>query len=919
MRQLDLQRSRSPTATREAARDDRLPARAWSRSVDDVAQALAVDPTRGLSTREAAARLLLHGRNRLREPPPRSAWRIWLGQFRSLVAALLAAATIASFLSGHRVEGAAILAVLLLNSLVGFATELRAVRSMEALRRLTRTRAKVWRDGDLRELGAEQLVPGDVVTIEAGDVVPADLRLLEASRLETDESTLTGESMPVAKSTAAVEAEAPLVERSGSLFGGTAVTRGSGLAVVVATGAATELGRIADLAESAEPQRTPLERRIERLASRLIGITVAIAAATVALGVARGRDLREMVEIGVALAIAAVPEGLPIVATLALARGAWRLAHRHVLVRRLSAVASLGAANVILTDKTGTLTENRLTAVRLVLAERDVTIEGLGLETAGRFLAANQELDPTRERELCAALEIALLCNNAALADDGSGALGDPLEVALLVAAAKAGLRRPDLLARYPEQREEAFDAAIRAMATYHLDGARFRIAVKGAPEAVIAACTFERCGAGTIALSDQRRSTWLARSDQLAHAGLRLLALAEKRVATLDEPPYRDLEIVALVGLLDPPRHEVRESLALCRRAGVRVVMVTGDQAGTARAVARELELLADGETTVLEGRELPLGELAAPERERLAAIAVFARVEPEQKLRLIRLHQQRGDVVAMLGDGVNDAPALRQADIGVAMGRRGTQVAREAADLVLEDDAFASIVGAVRQGRVILSNLRRFALYLMSCNASEILLVAGAAALGSPLPLLPLQILYLNLVTDVFPALALGFGEGDPHVMERPPAQAREPLLAARHWCRIGTYAALLATTVMVLLLVVHVGFGWSEKRTVTVCFLGLALAQLGHVFDMRSRGSRLFANDVVRNPWIWGALVLCLALLAAAVYLPGLRGLLGAVDPGGAGWGLAATTGLVPLAITQLGHAVSGRRRQREEPTR
>jgi Ca2+-transporting ATPase len=387
---------------------------------------------------------------------------------------------------------------------------------------------------------------------------------------------------------------------------------------------------------------------------------------------------------------------------------------------------------------------------------------------------------------------------------------------------------------------------------------------------------------------------------------------------------------MVALVGLLDPPRREVREALALCRRAGVRVVMVTGDQAGTARAVAGELGLAGAAASAgadppeVMAGADLPRAAYSQAageggdegEAERLRAVAVFARVEPEQKLRLVELHQAGGAIVAMLGDGVNDAPALRQADIGVAMGRRGTQVAREAADLVLEDDSFVSIVEAIRSGRVILTNLRRFAIYLLSCNASELVLVACSVVLGSPLPLLPLQILYLNLVTDVFPALALGFGEGDPEVMERPPQDPKEPLLAPRHWLRIGGYALLLAAAVLALLLLVGSGLGWDERRTVTVSFLGLALAQLGHVFDMRGRGSRPLANDVVRNPWIWGALAICLALLAAAVHLPVLARALGTVAPGGDGWALAAGAGLIPLALVQAGHLVAGWQRRRGE---
>ena len=916
---------------------------AWGLSAEEVAIRLGVDPARGLSSGEVAARRRRYGENRLREVRPRSAWNIWFRQWRSLVVLVLGAAAGASFLTGSRIEAVAILAVLVLNALVGFATELRAVRSMEALQRLIRITAKVLRDGALRELEAAALVPGDLVVVEAGDVVSADLRLLEASLLEVDESMLTGESLPVGKSKDPVAPAAPLAERAGALWSGTAVTRGSGLGVVVATGPATELGRIAGLVESGGAPQTPLERQLERLAGRLVGVTLAVAAVTVAAGAASGRDLREMIEIGVALAVAAVPEGLPIVATLALARGARQMARRHVLVRRLSAVASLGAANVILTDKTGTLTENRLTAVRLVLAEREVVIEGLGGETSGRFLAGLEVLDPPLEGDLQAALEIAALCNNAAIPEGSSGdpgdpgseggetgAVGDPLEAALLVAVAKAGWTRRELLGRFPERREEAFDPVSRLMATYHevvgeSGGAGFRVAVKGAPEEVIAACTSERRRDGTEPLLAARRAAWLARSSELAHAGLRILALAGKSARSLEESPYQDLEMVALVGLLDPPRREVREALALCRRAGVRVVMVTGDQAGTARAVAGQLGLAGAASAgsdspEVVVGADLPRAAFAETAgegegvAERLRAVAVFARVEPEQKLRLIELHQAGGAIVAMLGDGVNDAPALRQADIGVAMGRRGTQVAREAADLVLEDDSFVSIVEAIRSGRVILSNLRRFAIYLLSCNASELLLVAGSVGLGSPLPLLPLQILYLNLVTDVFPALALGFGEGDPDVMERPPQDPKEPLLAARHWLRIGAYALLLAAAVLGLLLLVSSGLGWDERRTVTVSFLGLALAQLGHVFDMRGRGSRMLANDVVRNPWIWGALTLCLGLLIAAVHLPPLAAVLGTAPPGAAGWALAASAGLVPLALTQASHlAAAWQRRQ------
>lgn len=672
---------------------------AWSLDAPRVAAELGVDPARGLDVAEAAARLARHGPNRPRELPRRSALGIWLRQFRSLTAALLAFATVATFLSGHPVEGWAILAVLLLNSAIGFVTELRAARSMEALRQLVRTTARVVRGGELVELPAEQLVPGDVVVIEGGDVVPADLRLLEASRLQADESTLTGESTPVAKSTATAPAGAPLAERPGALFCGSAVTRGSGLGVVVATGERSEIGRIAGLVESTEPERTPLERQVARLSSRLVVLTLGVVASTVALGIVLGRDPRAMLEIGVALAVAAVPEGLPIVVTLALARGAWRMAHRHVLVRRLSAVASLGAANRILTDKTGTLTENRLAVVRLLLAGADVEIETADDGATGRFLAAGVELDPRREPAVAAALEIAALCNNAALAADGGG-IGDPLESALLVAAARAGLSRPALRARFPELREEAFDPATRAMATWHRDGAGVRVAVKGAPEVVLAASTRELVHDRVEPLGDDRRRAWLERGERLAHSGLRVLALARRADTSDAEPPYRDLEVVALVGLLDPPRRDVRDAIERCRRGGIRVAMVTGDQPGTARAVARELDLFGSGPETVLEGRDLAAGDLGA-DAARLVDVPVFARVEPEQKLRLIRFFRDRGDVVAMLGDGVNDALALSESSLGITLGRQGTDIARESADVVFMANDLSRLPFLLRHAR--------------------------------------------------------------------------------------------------------------------------------------------------------------------------------------------------------------------------
>jgi Ca2+-transporting ATPase len=563
--------------------------------------------------------------------------------------------------------------------------------------------------------------------------------------------------------------------------------------------------------------------------------------------------------------------------------------------------------------------------LRLWLPAGRYRVEGEGLDLDGAFRREGdgdgedggdgEQVSPTDEAPLRAALEVGVLCNNAALepaAEDGDGddegahdaidATGDPLEVALLVAGVKAGLRRSELLEQAPEEREEAFDRETQMMATFHrLDG-RFRVAVMGAGEKVLEAATSLRTADGREELTAELRERWLERNRRMAADGLRVLALAEKETGSAGDDPYRELTFLGLVGLRDPPRREVRPALDACRRAGVRVVMVTGDQPATAAAIAGAVGLVPeDEEVRTVVGRDLrSLDETSEEEREELRRVPIFARVDPAQKLDLIALHQEAGEIVAMTGDGVNDAPALKKADIGIAMGRRGTQVAQEAADMVLRDDAFASIVAAVEQGRVIFGNIRRFVRYLLSCNVSEIMIVAGATAVDAPLPILPLQILFLNLVTDVFPALALAFGEGEKTVMERPPRDPDEPVLARRHWLGILGYGLLITLSVLAALFLAMQWLGFHDRRAVTVSFLTLALAQLWNVFTMRDRGSHPLANDVVRNPWVWGALGLCIGLVLAAVYLPGLAGVLGVLDPGARGWALALGLSLVPWAV-------------------
>ncbi|MDP6081673.1 MAG: HAD-IC family P-type ATPase, partial [Arenicellales bacterium] len=639
------------------------------------------------------------------------------------------------------VDGVAIVVVILINTVIGFVVELKAVRSMESLRRMEKITAKVRRQGILAEIPASQLVPGDVVIIEGGDMVIADVRLIRSSKLQADESMLTGESLPVGKQLDAVSASAILAERANMLFKGTAVTRGSSEAVVVATGMHTELGSISTLVADAEATATPLEKRLEKLAQKLLWVILVIIALIVTAGIARGKEVMLMVETAIALAVAAIPEGLPVVATMALARGMGRMARKNALLNRLGAVETLGGTSVICTDKTGTLTENRMTVTRVLLAAGEIEIEPGDLQKVSPFKKDGNLIEAKDDKILYEALEIGTLCNNASLTGGKKGeveGVGDPVETALLVAAAKAGIRREDLNERFPETREEAFDSDVKIMGTFHKVDGEYRVAVKGAPEAVLDICSRVRTSEGEKTLDDEARQWWVRQNAAMADEGQRILALAGKTVDSDEVDPYEELVLTGLVAMLDPPRQDVKLAISLCHKAGIRVVMVTGDQAKTAASIAAAVGLVEDKEAYVVSSRDIkPTAQMSDEDRRRYLAALIFARVSPRQKLDLIDLHQKAGHIVAMTGDGVNDAPALKKADIGIAMGQRGTQVAREAADMVLEDDAFSTIVGAVEQGRVIFGNIRKFVLYLLSCNVSEVMIVFLASLVNAPMPI--------------------------------------------------------------------------------------------------------------------------------------------------------------------------------------
>lgn len=897
-----------------------------------LAAALGSDPAGGLSAGEAAARRARFGPNLLARQRPQSAWRLLARQFSGVIMWLLAGAAALSLALGDLAEAAAVAVVIVLNGAIGFFTEWRAARAMEALADLARMRTRVLRGGQVQLVDAEALVPGDLVVLEAGDVVTADLRLVQAEGLAADESLLTGESVAVEKSTKALPPATPLAERACMAFKGTSVVRGGGRGLVVATGMGTELGRISALVAGARGVAVPLEARLDALGRRLLGLTLVLAVAAIAAGLARGHDPAAMLQTGVALAVAAVPEGLPVVATLCLARGVWQMGARGALIRRLSAVETLGATTLILTDKTGTLTRNRMEIIAYLLDGPALRVARAPGGAVAFSAPGGRDVAPGPGAGLRAALRIGARC--AAAAGPAPAELADPMEQALAAIVPAAGLGPDALVAhkRWP------FDPALGMMATLHgppegpeevAEGGaegRAMISVKGAPEAVLAACTAVLGPGGPRPLDAAGRARWARRSARAAGQGLRLLALAQKAAEGPGAPaaPFEGLTLVGLVALADPLRPGVPGAIAACRRAGVRVVMLTGDHAATARAIGHAAGL-GPGPLEVIAGADLGADNLEAlpePARAALRRAHVFARVTPETKLALVRFFQAEGHVVAMTGDGVNDAPALRQADIGIAMGQRGTQVAREAAPMVLTDDAFETIVAAMAQGRTIFGNIRNFVVYLMSCNLSEVLVVGLAVGGGLPAPLMPLQILYLNLVTDVFPAFALGLGPAEPEAMNRPPRPPGAPILDGARWRLIALLGGAITLATLGAFALALFWLRLAPEAAVSVAFLTLALAQVWNVLNMRAPGPPLARSAVLANPYVWGAMALCLGLVALALLhapLAGLLGLAGAGMLGVSGLGLAVGASLVPLVIGQGWLVATGRRpRSRERRT-
>ena len=883
----------------------------WSRSAQELADTLEVSVDDGLSETEVQERKQRFGPNQLREAERRSIWELIVEQFKSLVVALLAAAAVAALLFGHTLDAAAIAVVIFLNTAIGFWTEYGAMRSMEALREMGDIEATVMRDGEPIQLHAREIVPGDIVHLSRGDVVPADLRLVDTDDLEADESALTGESVPVDKSPESVSEATELAERTSMLFRGTVITRGEATAITVATGMDTELGEISDMVDRADRDRVPLEKRLDRLGRQLVWVVLAVAALVGLAGAWAGRDLLLMVETSIALAVAAVPEGLPIVATVALSYGMWQMKRQNALIRYLPSVETLGTTTTICVDKTGTLTENRMSIEVLATPDQLFEVQRTDEGTA-RFFDGEATVEMTDNADLSRAIEITVLANETPddnqPDDDVETGQTDPMEVAMVELGEHAGRPREDMLERFPQVRFVPFDTELNLMATVHETDDGYMVAVQGAPEDVLDHCT--RLYDRDEPLDSSTRERLHERADALAADGYRVIGLATRSADEPDVDCYEDLAFVGFVGLMDPPRDDVSSAIEDCHRAGVRSVMVTGDHPETARFIAEQIGLIEDDDTEPVVGAELE--QLAGDtdrRRDRLLSTEVLARVTPSQKLDLIDLLVEEGETVAMTGDGVNDAPALQSADIGIAMGDRGTQVAREAADMILLDDAFPTIVQALERGRIIFENIRKFVVYLLSGNIGEILLVGVAAALGVPLPLLPLQILYLNVLNDVFPALALGVGQGSGHEMDAAPRSADSSILNRRDWEDVGAFGVIIALAVGAGFAAALAVFDFSTGQAVTVSFLSLSVARLLHVFNMRQPESGIFVNEISRNPYVWGALGLDVCLLLLAVYIAPLAEVLSLTPPGAVGWLIVAATSLAPLLAGQLYLSVRG----------
>jgi len=890
--------------------------RYWQCDLKEIESCLSTSPSQGLSDTDAAERLARLGRNQLTEKKGRSPLGQFLDQFKNFIIWVLIGAAVVSGFLGEWVDALAIIAIVILNSIMGFVQEYRAEKSLAALKRLSSPSSKVIRNGDYRVIPSNEIVPGDLVELEAGDNVPADSRVAwHTSNFSVQEASLTGESTPVLKTAAALdERDVPLADRGNMLYLGTSVASGKARAIVTGTGMDTELGKIAEMIQEIGHETTPLQKKLEQFGKWIVYLCFILVGLVFLLEWLRGGKIIDVFLTAVSLAVAAIPEGLPAVVTIALALGVQRMVKRHALIRKLPSVETLGCATVICSDKTGTLTRNEMTVQAVYADGRMFTVTGIGYEPRGEFLEEGRAVDPRAFPGLLRTLQCGVLCNSAQLVGKDTGAygiVGDPTEAALLTTAAKAGLWKDVEEKGYPLVEELPFDSERKKMTIIRQDAGRFGVFVKGAPDILLNDCSMIDEGGSVRALTDGDRAKILHANDELADQAMRVLAFA---VRSLDDLPEmidarsmeNNLAFLGLMAMIDPPREEVKSAVLECKQAGIRTVMITGDHKNTAVAIARELGFLKE-DSLALTGVDLD-GWTDERLLEDIRRIPVYARVSPEHKLRIVRAWRKRGDVVAMTGDGVNDAPAVKEADIGVAMGITGTDVTKEVSDMVVTDDNFASIVAAIEEGRGIYDNIKKFVHYLLSCNAGEILTMFTASLVGLPVPLLPIQILWVNLVTDGLPALALGMDPVDPGIMEKPPRDPAEPVVTRPRAFLMLAQGAFIAMCSLLAFCAILFIEKEGVVRARTGAFIVLSCAQLFHAFNCRSMTRSLFKLGIFTNIKLVYASAVSFFLQVIVINVPFLRTIFKVEQLSVLDWALVLVISSFPLWAMEIVKAVN-----------
>ncbi|MCF8010596.1 MAG: HAD-IC family P-type ATPase [Clostridiales bacterium] len=874
--------------------------------LDDLVSNVNTNLQSGITQKEAEKRLKEYGPNQLKQKKAVSPWQIFINQFKNIIIFLLIAATIISILLGETIEAAAIAVVIVLNAILGFITEYRAEQAMDALKKMVPTKAKILRDNKIIKIEAKKVIPGDILILEEGDKVTADGRLAQADNLTVIEAPLTGESEPVSKKTQKLDdPDENLGDRVNMVYMGTAVARGSGKAVVIATSKQTEMGNITQMLEETEETETPLEKKMAHLSHTLVYITLSIAAIVAVLGLLTGKEIVSMFYTALALAISAVPEGLPAVATITLAIGMNRMAKQKAIIRVLPAVETLGSTTIICSDKTGTITENEMTLDKIWLPGKHIKVTGKGYKPEGEFLHDNNPVKPGNDDDLKNLLRAGLLCSTASLQKnekDKWEIAGDPTEGALIVAARKAGIERNSLLENgYKQIRKIPFSSEEKRMAIYYeLPEGKQIVYVKGASSVILNSCNKILQEGKQSDINDDLKKEIENNNNKMGKTGLRILALAYKEVTGKNDDPYSRLTFLGLAGMFDPPREEATDAIAEAKKAGIQTKIITGDQPSTAAAIGKRIGLLKDkNENAILHGKEL--ARISQEDlMQKIKNTRIFARVSPENKLDIVKALQKKGEIVAMTGDGVNDAPALKKANIGISMGISGTMVAREASSMVLSDDNYATIVKAVKQGRVIFTNIKKFIHYLFSCNLSEILVIFLSIVAGFPVPLLVLHLLWLNLVTDVFPALSLGFEPPEKGVMSTAPRDPGEKILTRPFQWKIGIQGVILSLAAFSAYIYSFNIFSLEAARTIT--FLTLAFGQIVHVLNVRKVNGFGLDRSLLNNKVMLGGLTITIILQLFAVYVPFLNYILTTVPPTLSMWIIVITASLVPVILIQ-----------------